>query len=103
MCLSKDNLKQLLEDQNICESLFDESVDVSSRSTIEMYGYDYNLIHQHGGENKGLEYFTVYEFKDDTGFNQLVKFNGYHHSYIGTEYRDWQFVDAKEKKVVVYE
>ncbi len=72
-----DNLKRLLEDQNVCVSMFDQDIDSSIQLIIKMYGLDHNLIHQHGGKNKGLEYFTVYEFRDDFGFIQMVKFNGY--------------------------
>ena len=109
MSIIKDKLREMFCDQTIASYFFnpddfgDNINDQESvKYVIEMYGFDYNLIHQHGGENQGLVYYTVYEFIHD-GYKQLVKFYGQYHSYIGTEYLDYSFVEAREKKVVCYE
>lgn len=109
MSTLKDKLTVLLKDESICKYMFDADLltileEETRKYVIEMYGFLYKQVHQHGGENKGLEYYTVYEFTDEvSGEKQLVKFNGHYHSYIGTEYVNYEFVEAKVKKVTVYE
>ena len=99
-------LDDLLENIKVCWFFFDPDLlsdfleESDQKYMVEMYGFDYKLVHQHGGENKGLNYYTVYEFTDGYGTKQLVKFNGQYHSYVGTEYMNYSFVEAREKKVV---
>lgn len=111
MSTMKDKLNEMLLNVDICLYMFDvnlldlyPNIIIEQQYIVEMYGFDYKLIHQHGGESSGLlDYYTVIEFKDIDGNKQLVKFNGVYHSYIGTEYVGYDFVEAKEKKVVIYE
>jgi len=109
MSTLKDKLTELLKDESICKYMFNGDLltileEETRKYVIEMYGFLYKQIHQQGGENKGLEYYTVYEFTDEvTGEKQLVKFNGHYHSYIGAEYVNYEFVEAKVKKVIIYE
>lgn len=109
MSTLRDKLVDMLNQGTVCKYMFDaDSLTITEEETIkfvvEMYGFQYKLVHRHGGENQGLDYYQVYEFTDEkSGFKQLVKFIGVYHSYIGAEYIGYDFVEAKEKKVIVYE
>lgn len=102
-------LSDLLGNIKVCWFFFDSDLlsdfleESDQKYIIEMHGFDYKLVHQYGGADKGLNYYTVYEFTDGYGQKQLVKFYGQYHSYIGTEYSGYSFVSARAKKVVFYE
>lgn len=104
----RDKLSELLSDVDVCLYLFDPDdygihYECPAHYVVAMYGYDVELVHKHGGENKGLDYYTVVKFTDCNGSSQLVKFVGQYHSYVGAEYNRYDFVEPKTKTVVVYE
>ena len=55
----------------------------------------------YGGEGKGDNYWTIYEFfKGDESV--YVQFDGWYASYNGSEFTEWFFVEPKEVKVVQF-
>lgn len=55
----------------------------------------------YGGEGKGEDYWTVYEFSNGNE-SVYVQFDGWYASYNGSEVDDWFFVEPKEVKVVQF-
>lgn len=101
--MSISNLQELLSNPDVCNHFFKywDWDDKSIQSIVELYGFDTKFIHQHGGENKGLEYYVVVEFYNES-YKQLVKFYGQYHSYVGSEYIGYKLVEAKQKMVFDY-
>lgn len=60
------------------------------------------LMDHYGGEGQGDLYWTVWKFTEGDE-SVLVKFSGWYASYSGAEYKDWFFVEPKQKVVTVYE
>ena len=60
---------------------------------------DYELVHQHGGEGEGDQYFTVYYFPNA---NLHISFYGWYTSYNGADYSDMYLVEPKEVMITEY-
>ena len=75
-------------------SNFNAAVD-SARITIEQQA-------KYGGEGQGEDYWSVYKFTNGTD-TCYVKFDGWYHSYNGSEFTEWFFVSPVEKMVTFYE
>jgi hypothetical protein len=63
---------------------------------------DFHHQSDHGGEEQGEDYWSVYKFTNgkDTCY---VKFDGWYQSYNGSEFNEWFFVSPVEKMVTFYE
>lgn len=56
---------------------------------------------EHGGEEQGEDYWSVYKFTDGTD-EVFVKFSGYYQSYDGSTFDSWFFVQPHEVMVTQY-
>lgn len=96
-------LEEIFKNESVTHYFFHgEILDSNSLDCIKEQGLTHELINEVGGVNQGLDYYVVVKFTKD-GESQLVKFFGQYHSYVGAEYVGYSFVEAKVKKVVVYE
>ena len=66
-------------------------------------GLLFTFIEHYGGEDCGVDYYSVYRISDEEGHEAYVKFQGWYQSYVGSEYREWYFVEPVDKFVTVYE
>lgn len=66
-------------------------------------GLMFTFIEHYGGEDCGADYYSVYRVSNEEGHEAYVKFQGWYQSYVGSEYREWYFVEPVEKFVTVYE
>ncbi len=66
------------------------------------YGITIEQVDQHGGEDQGSTYYTVYKFTGQ-GEEVYLKFEGYYQSYDGATYEGFQQVQPVTKTVTVYE
>ena len=64
-------------------------------------GITFENVDFYGGEGKGDEYWSVYEFSLGEEIC-WVKFNGWYSSYNGSEYGEFFFVEPKEVVVTRY-
>lgn len=64
-------------------------------------GITFKNVDSYGGEGKGDEYWSVYEFSLGEEIC-WVKFNGWYASYTGSEYGEFFFVEPKEVVVTRY-
>ena len=64
-------------------------------------GINVKLKDGYGGEGKGDEYWTIYEFSNGNE-SVYVQFDGWYASYDGSEFDEWFFVEPKEVKVVKF-
>ena len=61
-------------------------------------------VDHYGGEDQGSDYYTVYEFKDDSLEETVyIKFQGWYASHYGTEYQNFEIVTPQQRTVTVYE
>lgn len=103
------DLKVLLDEDNLANTLFREAEDVLSetgyetelRELIKEHGFTAEAVDSYGGEGMGDKYWSVVRFTKN-GESALVKFNGWYASYDGAEYEEWFFVKAHEVKVTKY-
>lgn len=70
-------------------------------NTLQEAGITTKRIDRYGGEGKGDDYWSVYEFSNG---NELVyvQFDGWYDSYDGSDFNEWFFVEPKEVKVVEF-
>ena len=68
---------------------------------LEAFGVAYTLVADHGGEDQGSDYYSVYEFSKGDEI-VLVKFQGWYASFDGAEYHHWSFVTPKKVERVEY-
>ena len=66
-------------------------------------GLMFTFVEHYGGEDCGADYYAVYRISDEEGHEAYVKFQGWYQSYVGSEYREWYFVEPVDKFVTVYE
>lgn len=66
-------------------------------------GLLFTFVEHYGGEDCGADYYSVYQIRNDEGFEVYVKFQGWYQSYVGSEYQEWYFVEPIDKFVTVYE
>lgn len=111
-------IKTLLDnadaDGDVINDFFQEAVTVNSVQNawiadaaiefvkeLKNIGINFYVIDSYGGEGKGDEYWSVYQFSDKENIT-YVKFDGYYQSYCGATFNEWYFVEPKEVTVVKY-
>lgn len=62
-----------------------------------------NHILHYGGEDKGLEYWSVWGFCQEGQSPIFIRFNGSYLSYEGATFESYEEVVPVEKTVIVYE
>ena len=92
----------LAEDFSVIPWKYDSDTDAKFKQTCTELGINWVEIAHHGGEEQGIEYWTVYKFSQESEVC-YVKFDGSYYSYDGCTFDSWYFVEPTEKLVVVYE
>ena len=62
---------------------------------------EYSHVDNHGGEDEGEDYWSVYKFTHGTDI-VYVKFSGSYQSYSGSDYNEWFFVVPKAVEVTQF-
>ena len=70
-------------------------------NALQEAGITAKCIDSYGGEGKGEDCWTVYEFYNGNE-SVYVQFDGWYASYNGSEFNEWFFVEPKEVKVVEF-
>ena len=68
-------------------------------NALQESGITAECADSYGGEGKGDDYWSVYEFSNGNE-SVYVRFDGWYASYDGSEFNEWFFVEPKEVKVV---
>jgi hypothetical protein len=103
----KDMLTKLFTDHpSVAEDFMHESdyyLENTSAFKETRDSMTYDCVEQYGGEGMGDNYYSVYKFTSvDTGEQLYIKFQGWYASYVGSEYRDFSFVQPKEVTRIEY-
>lgn len=67
-------------------------ITLSELNPVTAKGIEFKSVDGYGGEGKGDDYWSVYEFTKN-GVSVFVKFYGSYSSYVGSEYEDFCFVN----------
>jgi len=100
---NRDNLVDLFE-RNFTEepSKYDSDETVEFKENLKTKSISVELVDEHGGEDEGAYFWSVYSFSTDEG-DVLIKFEGSYYSYEGSTYERFYEVERVEKFVTVYE
>jgi hypothetical protein len=72
------------------------------RKQLTEAAISFELVDRYGGEEQGIEYWSVYSFSDGMQV-VFIKFDGWYASYDGCTYKEFYEVQAVEKTMTVYE
>lgn len=111
----KDKIENLLNNQSrdVMTSFFDsefaesfyswEHQDIKNfRNLLNSENITFKHITNHGGEDEGSDFWSVYSFTDGTDI-VFIKFEGWYASYAGSTYHSFFEVKPVEKMAVFYE
>ena len=93
--------EQLNNNYKLCKQL----MDTWTAYLIKKGDFTFTVVHHHGGEGEGSDYYSVIKIEHTLHPNKhkLVKFQGWYQSYEGAEYESWSFVEPVQKTITVYE
>ena len=105
----KNTIKELLDncDSDMINGFFESEYNNQyygsheDRQALENSGFEIEHVDNHGGEDEGSDYWSVYKFTKG-GESVYVKFQGYYASYVGSEFNEWFFVEPQQKTITVY-
>ena len=87
-----DHIRSEMLHGEVCDPLF---------SQLKEQGIDYNVVASGGGEDRGSDYFHVFEFTKEGEEPSFWKVHGWYASHYGTDYEG--FNEVKRGKPVQYE
>lgn len=96
-------LKERIE--NWSDELRDEFSDaINDDENVELDGFKFELIKEHGGEGQGEEYWKVYKVTEGNA-SILIRMDGSYASYDGPDFDPFDFrkVKAVKRTVTFYE